>query len=156
MKPFELAIEEHGPAIYRFCLGRVGPDRAEDCFQETMLAALKAYDEVRDERALRSWLFTIASRKVVDFYRASDRIPVPTEATDQVVNGPSTGQPGQSDIWQLVDQLPEKQRAAIHLRYRGDLTHREVGKVMGISESAARRNTFEGLKQLRAERQTWS
>ncbi|MDQ2700933.1 MAG: RNA polymerase sigma factor, partial [Actinomycetota bacterium] len=70
MKPFELVIEEHGPAILRFCSARVGAERAEDCFQETMLAALRAYPEVRDPKAVKSWLFTIATRKTIDAYRA--------------------------------------------------------------------------------------
>src|SRR4029077_3238010 len=39
--PFELVIERHGPAVLRFCVARLGPDRGEDAFQETLLAALR-------------------------------------------------------------------------------------------------------------------
>ena len=35
------------------------------------------------------------------------------------------------------------------LRFLGDLTHAEIGEVMGISEQAARRNVHDGLNQLR-------
>lgn len=156
MKPFELVIEEHGPAILRYCAGRVGPERAEDLFQETMLAALRGYEGMREEQAIKSWLFTIAGRKAIDLYRASDRIPVPTDQADQLEGARPFGQPGNSDIWQLVDQLPHKQCLAIHLRYRGGLTHREVGQAMEISESAARRNVFEGLERLRSGKDTWA
>jgi DNA-directed RNA polymerase specialized sigma24 family protein len=52
-------------------------------------------------------------------------------------------------VWDEVRSLPEKQRIAITLRFRGDLTHREIGNTMRISEAAARRNVFEGLKSLR-------
>jgi len=156
MKPFELVIEEQGPALLRFCAARVGQDRAEDCFQETMLAALRSYGDVRDEKAVRSWLFTIATRKSIDMYRSGERTPVPSDQAELIEGSRAEQQPGAGDIWSLVAQLPEKQSLALLLRYRGGLGHREVAAVMGISESAARRNAFEGLKRLRAESPAWA
>jgi len=156
MRPFELVIDEHGPAVFRFCAGRVGRDRAEDCFQETMLAALRGYPEVREEKAVKAWLFTIASRKSIDFYRAGDRTPEPTDLVEPVVSRRSEDQPGSADIWSLVDDLPVKQCEAIHLRYRAGLSHREVGEVMATSEAAARRSVFEGLRRLREESGSWA
>jgi len=156
MKPFEQLIDQHGPAVLRFCAGRVGPDRAEDCFQETMLAALRSYGEVRDERAVRAWLFTIAHRKTIDMHRDRARRPVPTDRIEPEPSSRTELQPGSGDVWSLVEDLPEKQAVAVHLRYRGGLSHREVAEVMEISEAAARRNVFEGLKRLRAESGTWA
>jgi RNA polymerase sigma factor (sigma-70 family) len=77
LPPFEQVIELHGPAVLRFCAAQVGSERAEDVFQETMLAALRAYDAVRDAAAIRSWLFSIAARKAVDAHRSSARAPEP-------------------------------------------------------------------------------
>ena len=156
MKPFERLIDEHGPAILRFCAARVGPERAEDCFQETMLAALRSYGEVRDERALKAWLFTIANRKAIDLHRARARTPEPTDGLEVEPSRRSEFQPGTGDVWVLVADLPEKQATAVHLRYRGGLSHREIGEVMSISEDAARRNVHEGLKRLRSESAAWA
>ena len=50
---------------------------------------------------------------------------------------------------ELVRSLPGKQRTAVALRYLADLSHAEIGEVMGTSEAAARRNVFEGLQRLR-------
>ena len=52
-------------------------------------------------------------------------------------------------VWELVRSLPGKQRTAVALRYLADLSHGEIGEVMGTSEAAARRNVFEGLQRLR-------
>ena len=57
--------------------------------------------------------------------------------------------PGGSGLGSKCRELPEKQRIAVTLRFRGDLNHREIGTVMEISEAAARRNVFEGVKRLR-------
>ena len=54
-------------------------------------------------------------------------------------------------MWARVHALPPKQRAAVLLRFAGDLSHREVATALGMSEEAARRNAFEGLRKLRQE-----
>jgi RNA polymerase sigma factor (sigma-70 family) len=48
-----------------------------------------------------------------------------------------------------VAALPEKQRAAVTLRFVADLSHREIGAVLDCSDAAARRSVHEGLKRLR-------
>jgi RNA polymerase sigma factor (sigma-70 family) len=148
LPPFEQVIELHGPNVLRFCAAQAGADRAEDVFQETMLAALRAYDELRDPAATRSWLFSIAARKAVDAHRSSARAPEPVADLD--VPAADDGVPLRDDgIWHLVRSLPGKQRSAVTLRYLADLTHGEIADVMQTSEDSARRNVFEGLRRLR-------
>ena len=145
--PFELALEEHGPKVHSWLVARVGPDRADDVFQETMLAALAAWNKAKVE-SVRAWLFTIAGNKAVDEIRRDGRRPLPEGEVDE---WPSVEVAGQLEdpIWDEVRGLPEKQRLAVTLRFRGDLSHREIATTMGISEAAARRNVFEGLKRMR-------
>jgi RNA polymerase sigma factor (sigma-70 family) len=148
LPPFEQVIDAHGPAVLRFCVAQVGCERAEDVFQETMLAALRGYDEVRDPAAIRSWLFSIAARKAVDAHRQRVRSPDPVADLEPppVAEDIAIRDAG---IWHHVRSLPDKQRSAIALRYVADLSHREIAEVMQTSEAAARRNVFEGLKRLR-------
>ena len=152
LPPFDRVVEDHGPAVLRFCAAQVGRARAEDCFQETMLAALRAYPELRDPGAIRAWLFSIAARKAIDAHRAHTRAPRPTEYDD--LEAPPLardGAPREEALWELVGALPPKQRHAVTLRYRADLTYAEIARVMQTSEPAARRNVFEGLMRLREE-----
>jgi RNA polymerase sigma factor (sigma-70 family) len=148
LPPFERVIDEHGQAVLRFCIAQAGPQRSEDVFQETMLAALRSYDELRDPAAMRSWLFSIAARKAVDAHRQRLRAPEPVADPEPP---PIAGEieAGDEGIWHHVRSLPGKQRSAIALRYLADLSHREIAEVMGTSEDAARRNVFEGLERLR-------
>ena len=46
-------------------------------------------------------------------------------------------------------ELPDKQRAAVALRFAADLRYREVAAAMETTEEAARRNVHEGLRKLR-------
>jgi len=149
--PFETVLEEHASEVMGFLSATVGPTDADDCFQETFLAALRAYPTLDHAGNLRGWLFTIADRKALDHLRARGRRPTPTgegtEAGAETTPGPEPG----NEIWASVAALPEKQRLAVSLRFACDLPHREIAAALGGSEAAARRNLHEGLKTLRKE-----
>lgn len=149
LPPFQTALDAHGAALLRFLRASVGPDEADDCLQETLLAALRAYPQLRSGSDVRAWLFTIARNKAFDAHRARRRRPVPVESPPDRPSVPPTD--ADDGLWSAVRALPPKQRAAVTLRYAGDLTHREVGITLGTSEDAARRNVHEGLAKLRRE-----
>ena len=151
---FATVFEQHGPALLRFCVREAGRERGEDVFQETMLAALRAYGTVRDPAAVRSWLYAIATRKAIDAHRSAAREPAPVADPGDHGGVASDGPPqGADEVWLEVAQLPEKQRIAVTLRYLGDLSHAEIATAMATSEEAARRNVFEGLRRLRLGRE---
>jgi RNA polymerase sigma factor (sigma-70 family) len=150
LPPFERVVELHGPALLRFCAVQVGAARADDCFQESMLAALRAYSGLRDVDAIRPWLFSIAARKAIDFHRASSRTPDATVEVEQLA-ATEPPEPRDESLDARIRGLPEKQRQAVTLRYFADLSHREIAAIMETSEDAARRNVFEGLNRLRGE-----
>jgi RNA polymerase sigma factor (sigma-70 family) len=152
LPPFERVLDEHGPAVLRFCVARAGAHAGEDVFQETMIAALRAYPELRDPGAVRGWLFSIAHRKTIDAARSGQRTPRPAGAAEEVEVRVSEApaEPGDDAVWGHVRALPSKQRSAVTLRYLADLTYDEIGTVMDTSPEAARRSVFEGLRRLRA------
>jgi RNA polymerase sigma factor (sigma-70 family) len=148
LPPFQALLDEHGEVVMAVLRGAVGRDGAEDCFQETFLAALRAYPKLKDDGNLRGWLVTIAHRKAIDFHRAKGRRPVPVaEVVETAVEDPVPD----GGIWAAVGALPPKQRAAVTLRYASDLPHAEIADALGCTPEAARRSLHEGLKRLRKE-----
>jgi DNA-directed RNA polymerase specialized sigma24 family protein len=147
--PFQTFLDRHRDAVYRFLVFSVGPDAAEDCVQETFIAALRAYPRLTDGSNLRAWVLTIAHRKAIDAHRARARRPVPVGALpDPPAPAVTLPDPG---LWEAVGKLPPKQRAAIVLRFVSDLPFRDVGRILGSSEAAARQSVREGLAKLRME-----
>jgi RNA polymerase sigma factor (sigma-70 family) len=148
LPPFQTLLDEHAPAVMGVLRGAVGRTDAEDCFQETFLAALRAYPKLDNAKNLRGWLLTIAHRKAIDHHRANGRRPPSVAEPDEIgVNDPDPGE----GIWPLVDGLPPKQRAAVALRYACDMPHAEIAAALGCSPEAARRSLHEGIKRLRKE-----
>ena len=148
LPPFQILIDEHAAEVMAVLRGAVGREGAEDCFQETFLAALRGYPRLRDTSNLRGWLITIAHRKAIDHHRARGRRPIPVaEVREAAVEEPLPD----GGIWTAVGALPPKQRAAVTLRYAGDLPHAEIAAALGCSPEAARRSLHEGVKRLRKE-----
>jgi RNA polymerase sigma factor (sigma-70 family) len=148
LPPFQRLLDEHGDDVLGFLIAAVGPSDAEDCFQETFLAALRAYPRLRDDN-LRGWLMTIAHRKAIDHHRGRSRRPTPVADPDSGAPAAARWDGAGTGIWSLVAKLPPKQRSAVALRFVADLPYRELGARLGCSEEAARRNVHEGIKRLR-------
>jgi len=67
-------VDAHSDYLYRYAVPRVGnPADAEDLVQETFLSALESYSEFRGDSSVRTWLFTILRRKIIDYYRKKGR-----------------------------------------------------------------------------------
>jgi RNA polymerase sigma factor (sigma-70 family) len=153
--PFQRFLDEHRDAVWRFLVASVGRQQADDCFQETFLAALRAYPKLRPDSNHRAWVLTIAHNKAIDAHRASARAPLPTEsvpeprpALDSELGAAATATLD-GEVWADVRELPARQRAAILLRFVADLSHRDVAATLGCSEEAARRSLYEGMSKLR-------
>ena len=149
LPPFQSLIDDHAAEVMAVLRGAVGRADAEDCFQETFLAALRGYPRLREGGNLRAWLLTIAQRKAVDHHRANGRRPVPV-ADPQPAAADAMPEPDEG-LWAAVGALPPKQRAAVTLRYALDLPHAEIAATLGCSTEAARRSLHEGMKRLREE-----
>ena len=153
LPPFQTLLDTHGTAVHRFLVASVGSVDADDCFQETCMAALRAYPRLQHGDNLRAWLMKIAQRKAIDSHRARARRPMPVaEPPERAAEGgfasvETNGQP----IWGRVRDLPEKQRMAVFLRSVADMSYADVARALDCSPDAARRNVHEGLKRLREE-----
>lgn len=153
LPPFQALVDAHAAELHRFLAGYVGPDDAEDCLQDTLVAALRAYPGLAHGENLRAWLYTIARRKATDLARSRARRP--SEPMERLAPAaePSVGpaEPADDGLWVAVRGLPPKQRAALVQRYVLDLDYRAIGDRMGTSDVAARQNVSAGLRRLRKE-----
>jgi RNA polymerase sigma factor (sigma-70 family) len=147
LPPFQAFFDAHRDAVLGFLTALIGPNDADDAFQETFVAALRAYPRLRPDSNLRAWVLTIARRKAIDSARARNRRPLPSDdLPEQPAPMRADARP---ELWAAVGGLPERQRAAVFLRFAGDLPHRDIAAVMEASEDAVRKNVSDGLKNLK-------
>jgi RNA polymerase sigma factor (sigma-70 family) len=150
LPPFQVLLDEHAADLHRFLVASVGVHDGADAFQETVVAALRAYPNLRNDENLRGWLFTIAHRKVIDGVRARDRRAVPVADVPERghVERDATGDAG---LWAAVRELPPKQRSAVVQRYLLDRPYAEIAETLDCSEAAARQSVRAGLQRLRRD-----
>jgi DNA-directed RNA polymerase specialized sigma24 family protein len=161
--PFDHIVTEHGPVVLRVCRAALGPggaDAADDAWSETFLAALRAYPDLPPDTNMQAWLVRVAHRKVIDQHRARSRRPVPLPA-DEMPDRPGPDGPGElggnrlggfggdSELWDALAALPDKQRFAVAYHHLAGMPYAEVGELLGNSEAAARRAAADGIKTLR-------
>ena len=146
--PFQSFLDSERDTVFRFLVATVGPDEAEDAFQETFISALRAYPRLKPDSNLRAWVLTIAHRKALDLFRARKRRPVPVEELpEQPVAAASPN--GRSEAWTAARELPAKQREALLFRFAADLPYSDVAEALGCTEEAARQRVSEAVRNLR-------
>ncbi len=156
-------IDLYGDELYRFAFLRTGNEQtAEDLVQETFLSALKNLENFRGQSEIRTWLFSILKRKIIDFYRkksTTERVEESTEFGplpdfDPERKGPIAWRQGfepqaldinaqdemerkelLNTIMHCIDHLPEKWASVFRLREIDQLDSKEISKVLGISSS---------------------
>lgn len=146
-QPFERAVEQHGATVLRVCRAVLGPGAdADDAWSETFLAALEAWTELAGDTNIEAWLVRVAHRKAIDITRRHARHAMPTESLpESPVNSAAT----ETDVWQAVAKLPERQRLAVAYHYFGGLSHVETAKLLDSTPAAVRRAAADGLNNLR-------
>ena len=145
------------PAVagYLRVQGAADPD---DLTSEVFLGVfrgLPAFDG--DEQQLRSWVFTIAHRRLTDQRRQDGRRPPPTSLDHDHHEGPAApsaehgaiGRLGTQRVQQLCEQLVPDQRDVLLLRLVGGLTVEEVAQSLEKSPGAVKALQRRGLASLR-------
>jgi RNA polymerase sigma-70 factor (ECF subfamily) len=125
----------------------------DDLTSEVFVGVLRNLGSFRgDEKHFRSWVFTIAYRRLTDERRASGRRPLAQSLDDT----PDPVDPGdiQADVERLLAThrvrdlcapLPPAQRDVLLLRLVGRLTIDEIARLLGRSRGAVKALQRRGL-----------
>ncbi len=154
---FERLFRTLGPPVHAFFVRSVGKGAlAEDLVQATFLKLHAARATWRRGERLRPWVFTIAARVRVDWFRRQGRTEAELEG-DVLADPERRDDPGDvvlaaeraERVRAALDSLAEPQRLVVHLHRFEELSFAEIGRVLGISEGAAKLRAFRAYAQLR-------
>jgi RNA polymerase sigma-70 factor (ECF subfamily) len=147
--------------VYRFAFRRLGSHaEAEEITAQTFHRAFEALGRFEWRGVpFGAWLFRIAHNAVIDRRRAG-AAPVSLdgigedgfEPPDAGAVTPEEALLAQEELgaaWEAVARLPALQRQAVTLRFGRDLSHAEVGAIIGRSEAATKQLVYRAIKTLR-------
>ena len=151
--------------LYYLVLEQVDRDRslAEDLVQEVFLAALGSLDNFRGDSQLYTWLRSIASHKLNDFYRRQAREPrvgrsdsdtdalkleqaADNETPLQIV---MESEETREEIQQALVGLPHDYQRVLVLKYLEEMPVLEISQVMGRSPKSVEGLLSRARKALR-------
>jgi len=115
-----------------------------DAMQETVLACFEHLPALKNPACFKTWLLRILINKCNDILRSESRV-IPVETLPEE----GYADPAQANVefGMLMDTLDEPYRTALVLRYGEGLSVRQIGSVLGITESAVKQRLKRGREQ---------
>ena len=160
-----LLYDAYLPRLYRYCLSRVRNETdAEDLAEEIFLKVLGAIDGFEwkpvgpDQRIpFGAWLFRIAHNVVANWYRDRQRnktLPMDDAlAAAEDDRDPLERVEDAAQLRKAMARLPADRQQLLLLKFAQELSHAEIGKIMGRTEGAVKALLHRTLKALKDDLQ---
>ena len=156
---FEDLYRAHARRLYTLVLRMAGSTHdAEDLMQEVFLHAHRKLGSFRGDSSLGTWLYRLAVNHCLDFLRSRQaKMTTVTDSLDEEgATEPAAVTPvvptaiSRLDIERAITRLPAGCRAAFVLHDVEGFEHREVAKLLGVSEGTSKSQVHKARMRLRA------
>lgn len=137
-------VARHATALARFAASLGERDEVDELVQDTFVRAFQALESFRSESSLRTWLFTIERRLVLDRRRSAARRnarfeDVATElATENTALDSVVAEETEARVQRAIARLSPLQREVFTLRVAEGRSYKEIAEIAGTTEGAAR------------------
>jgi RNA polymerase sigma-70 factor (ECF subfamily) len=156
----ESLCKRHHEPLMRYLQRLVGPEVAEELYQQTWVSVLDHIDRFDAQRggsgAFKAWLFRIATNKANDHWRTGGRERAGREGLRLVaeVAGPDASHKleaseTESKLRRALEQLPDNQRQVLLLRYYSDMKFIEIAEALGCPLNTALGRVHKAILKLR-------
>ncbi|MEO5959901.1 MAG: sigma-70 family RNA polymerase sigma factor, partial [Opitutaceae bacterium] len=150
---FALLVRRHVDLVYSAALRQVRqPHLAEEVVQAVFVDLARQARTLPDDQPLSAWLYVVTRRTAIDVVRREVRRRAGEEAAALLATM-RTESTGWTEIAAVLDEamatLDPADRSAILFRYFENLSLREVGVTLGISEDTAQKRVSRALDRLR-------
>ena len=123
----------------------VSHEDARDVLQETFVQAWRGIGSLREEGALRAWLYKIATHEAYRFLNRQRERPLSTEEVSALLLGRLESssyvdyeQETEVKFQQALLTLSEQQRAVFTLRYYDEMPYDEIAEVLDSTPTSLR------------------
>lgn len=139
-----LLVERHAEALARFAAKLGVREDIDEVVQDTFARAFGALDQFRSDSSLRTWLFTIERRLIIDRRRGEARRSGTVELNDaDAVTGFDALDSLMADelsqrVTKALARLTRLQREVFLLRVQEGRSYRDIAEILDTSEGSAR------------------
>ena len=150
-----LLVERHANALARFVASIGERNEVEEVVQDTFVRAFASLDGFRGDSTLRTWLFTIARRLVLDRRRAARRRGEQVEvhegdaATEYDSLDGVVADETERRLRTAMERLSPTQREVFVLRVSEGMSYREIADTVDTTEGAARVHYHNAMRAIK-------
>jgi RNA polymerase sigma factor (sigma-70 family) len=156
-RAFEVLYDRHHAALLGFCRHMLGSrEEGEDALQQTFLRAHRALLLHGAPDDVRPWLFAIARNRCRSMHAIRKDAATPDDELEPATDGLAADVEQRADLRALladIERLPEDQRSALVLTELADMSHAEIGTVIGVPASKVKALVHQARTHLIAERE---
>ena len=147
-------LNEISPVLKRFYIKKVASQTtAEDLTQECLIAIHKSRATWDPKRSFQAWMFAIARYKVIDYFRAQERLVKTAEIDEERDQIDEQTDLTAENIKDLVEeglsQLPDEMKRALVLTKIDGYSTEEAAKQEDVAPGAMRVRISRAYKKLR-------
>lgn len=148
-------VERHAPSVARFAASMGVREEIDELVQDTFVRAFQSLDSFRADSQLRTWLFTICKRLLLDRLRAERRRKDVAElderdaATEYDALDVMVGDELAERLREALSGLTDLQREVFSLRVNEGMAYAEIATVVGSTEGACRVHYHNALKAIK-------
>jgi len=156
----EMLVRQYETLVFRLALSIVGDqDEANEITQETFLSALRSLRSYQEKQSLKAWLYTIAlnhSRSHLRKQKIVERLRTTLTSIFRV-DAQKQGSPEETvmqnekeaQIWRSLNQLDERHRIVVVLRYFHELSVTEISEILSVNEGTIHSRLHTAREKLR-------
>lgn len=145
---FEVLFRIEYPRLVGLGVAMAGnAEVARDLAQETMARALRNWETLGSVDSQRAWLRRVMTNLLIDHHRRTSN---ERRAVDRLANRPQPAQEPDSPsrFAELLDLLPDRQRAVVALYYVDDLSVGEIADVLDIAPGTVKASLWKARRAL--------
>lgn len=148
-------VARHADAVARFAASVGARNDVDEIVQDTFVRAFASLDGFRGESPLRTWLFTIARRLLLDRRRSERRRGEQVEVQDAHVTtdfdplDTVVAEESERRMREAVARLTPTQKEVFVLRVSEGLSYREIADAVGSTEGAARVHYHNAMRAIK-------
>ncbi|MEL7013304.1 MAG: RNA polymerase sigma factor [Pseudomonadota bacterium] len=140
--------------LYRFIASKMNdPHEAADIQHDVFMEIWHAAGRFEGRSTVRTWVFGIAYRKTMDYFRKHKRVDLTDEVDERIDDSPDAASclaaaQEASHLQHCLGELKPQMRSAVELAFFEDMTYPEIAEIADVPEGTIKTRVYHAKKLL--------
>lgn len=142
---YGLLYSRYQPRVYQKCLTLLKDKLlAQEFSNDILVKAFENLSKVKNTSAFSSWLYVLTNNYCIDFLRNKKKMHYPSwnieNEIPDIIDEASEALPelNYDDLMLVLEKIHPEEKALLLMKYQDDLSLKEIGKSLRITEDAAK------------------